>query len=504
VAADNALHLLNALAVAEDGARWGERATEVQRRDAEALLDRAGPRRHWISRSRGYSKTDDLACVTVAVLLEQLRAGDEAIGVAADRDQARILIDRIRRIAERTPELAGALDVQTYAVTTRAGVRFEAMPADAASSWGRSPAWTVADELCQWNETPNARTVWESVSTAAVKVRGRVAIITTSGDPGHWSRGVYEHALTDVGWRVSETHGPAPWLDAAEVESERRRLPESAYLRLFENRWCATEDKLLPYEDVAACAVLPGRLDPQPRMQYVMGVDLAIRRDRTAVAVAHAEPVEGLGGAVRIVVDSLDVFEASRRRDIDLSAVEGCVEARSRQYNDAAVIFDPAQAHQMMQRLRGAGVRVIEHAFTAASNSRRALALLELVRARRLALPDEQDVVQEFAALRLVERGPGLYRYDHDSGKHDDRVTAIGLAAQHLLERQSVNLTAFANSDATFFAGPPVPSRWAVQDIDGVPESTDRRQITPTGIGGAAIVRGNREATQDELSWFRF
>jgi hypothetical protein len=454
--ADRAMRLLQALVVDDAGRRWGERATDVQRQDAEALLDRDGPRRHWIGRSRGYSKTDDLAAVTVAVLLEQLQTGHEAIGIASDRDQARLLIDHIRPIAARTPELGGALVVGAYDVRTSGGVRFECLAADAASAWGRSPYWTVVDELAQWSETPNAMAMWEAISTAAPKVRGRVAIITTAGDPSHWSRGIYEHAVEDALWRVSEVHGPAPWLDREELASERRRLPDSAWQRFFENRWCATEDRLLTYEDLQGCAVLPGRLDPDPRQAYVLGVDLAVRADNAVVAVCHSEQVEGYGD-LRVVVDSLDVFTPSRAHEVDLGAVEGCVQTRSQQYNHAPSIFDPAQGFQMMQRLRAAGLRVLEHTFTAQSNSKRALLILELVRGRRLWLPDDPEVVAEFAAVRLRETSPGVYRYDHDSGRHDDRVTAISLSAVHLLERP------VGSSHAPWF-GSPSRSRW---DPDG-------------------------------------
>jgi hypothetical protein len=442
--------------VDDDGTRWGERATGVQRADARALLDLDGPRRHWISRSRGYSKTDDLAAVTAVVLLEELQSGDEAIGCAADRDQARILVDRVRRIAQRTPELGSALEIGAYDVRTAGGVRFEAMAADAASAWGRSPSWVVVDELCQWSEAENAKGMWQAVATAVPKRRGRLAVITTSGDPSHWSRDVYEFAVDDDLWRVSETHGPAPWLDSDELASERRRLPESAWQRFFENRWAATEDRLLTFEDLKACALLPGRLDPEPGESYVLGVDLAVRRDNAVVAVCHCEQVEGYGDR-RVVVDSLDVFIPSRQHEVDLMAVEGCVQARSAQYGHALAIFDPAQGFQMMARLRAAGLTVLEHTFSARTNSRRALLILELVRGRRLWLPDDPETITEFAAVRLRETSPGVYRYDHDSGKHDDRVTAISLGALHLLEKP------VGGSGAPWFGS---PAR-SVHDIDG-------------------------------------
>jgi hypothetical protein len=438
---DPAQQLLNALIVDEDGTRWGERATEVQRADAHALLDLDGPRRHWVGRPRGYAKTDDLACVTVAVLLEQLHGGDEAVCIAADREQAALIVRRIKWIAARTPELGSALTVDRYAVRTAAGVRLEAMASDAAGSWGRSPKWAVADELAQWARSATAQELWVSLSSAAVKVGGRLSIISTAGEPDHWSRGIYEHAVEDDAWRVSEIHTAAPWIDAADIEGEKRRLPESIYSRLWENKWASGEDTLLRYEDVVACASLPGPLDPERGISYIVGVDLAVKRDRAVVAACHAEPIEDIDGGVRVVCDYLNVFRATNGNDIDLQQVEGTVLARARAYNHATTIFDPSQGHQMMQRLCREGLQVIEHTFSATSNSKRALVILELVRGHRLLLPEEQELIDEFAALRLVQRGPGLFRYDHLAGKHDDMVTAIGLAAHHLLEKPRVGVS---------------------------------------------------------------
>jgi hypothetical protein len=437
---DGALGLLNALVVGSDGERWGERATDLQRRDAEALLDPDGVRRHWLGRPRGFSKSDDLSAILVAVMLERLRGGDEAVAVAADREQAGILVRRIKWIAARTPELGSALTVGAYDVRSSSGVRLEAMASDAAGSWGRTPSWAVADELGQWARSAGAQELWVSLSSAVVKVRGRLAVITTAGEPDHWSRGVYENAVEDAAWRVSEVHEPAPWIDPEDIAAERRRLPSSVFARLWENKWASGEDTLLRFEDVCACAALPGRQDPQVGLAYVMGVDLAVKRDRAVVSVCHAEPIgEDEKAGVRIVTDSLDIFAATHGHDIDLQMVEDTVLARARLYHGAKVIFDPSQAYQMMQKLRREGLQVIEHTFSAQSNSKRALVILELVRGHRLLLPDEQEVIDEFAALRLVQRGPGLYRYDHLSGKHDDICTAVSLCAHHLLERPAIS-----------------------------------------------------------------
>jgi hypothetical protein len=479
-ALDRALGFLGALVVDDDGARWGERATPIQWADARAVLDRDGPRKHWIGRSRGYSKTDDLAAMTITALKTQLSTGMEAIGVASDRDQSRLLVDHMRPLVQRTPELA---DVQLEAYGVRAGnVRFECLAADAASAWGRSPAWCVVDEPCQWADTPNSRQMWQAIATAIPKVRGRLVLISTAGDPSHFSREIYESALEDPLWRVSEVHGPAPWLDPEELASERKRLPESAWQRFFENRWCSTEDKLLILEELLACVVLPGRLDPVPGCVYVVGVDLAVKRDNAVVAVAHAETVEGSDGDRRVVLDSLDVFSPSRNRENDLQLVEGCVRQRSAQYGNATCVFDPAMADQMMQRLTASGVRVETHVHTAQSNSRRAMLLLDLVRGRRLWLPDDDpELINEFAAVRLVEKQPGVYRYDHSRSQHDDRLTAVSLCALHLLEKPQINLEHWANHPTGSLPDAPGQSKWSPIRQDAVGSDPDSYRLGGRG-----------------------
>src|SRR5450759_291332 len=95
----------------------------------------------------------------------------------------------------------------------------------------------------------------------------------------------------------------------------------------------------------------------------------------------------------------------------------------------------------MAQRLGRKRVRMIEHAFTVSSNSRRTLLLLQLVREHRLAIPDDAELRDEMLNVRIRETGPGQYRTDHDPSKHDDRVTVLGVAALELLERPSGPVT---------------------------------------------------------------
>jgi hypothetical protein len=144
-----ALDLMYAL-VLEDGRRWGDAAVGWQRVDAEAVLEGPVPY-SFLTRPRGGSKTDDLGGVAVCAMLTQLPPRSRCYGLAANREQGRLLVDSIQGFAARTPELRGALNVDAYKVTsTRTGSTLEVLPADESGSWGLRPGFCVIDELGQW------------------------------------------------------------------------------------------------------------------------------------------------------------------------------------------------------------------------------------------------------------------------------------------------------------------------------------------------------------------
>jgi hypothetical protein len=273
-----------------------------------------------------------------------------------------------------------------------------------------------------------------------------MVVLTTAGDPAHWARKVLDHALVDPLWRVHEVPGPVPWLDRARLEEQRRRLPEAAYRRLFLNAWTAVDEALASPEDLRACVVLDGPLAPDARHRYVIGLDLGIKRDRTAAAVCHAEAIPGGDprrpevAGTRIVLDRLEVWQGSRYQPVELAEVEEFVAEAARAYH-ARVILDPWQAVGLAQRLRRRGVRVVEFSFTPASAGRLASTLHVLLRSRAFALPPDEALLDELANVRLRETAPGVIRLDHGHGQHDDRAVALALAAHHLLQGRVPSLS---------------------------------------------------------------
>ena len=356
------------------------------------------------------------------------------IAAAAGRDQAGLILRKVRGLAERTPELAGAVEIQNYRVLTpRTGAVLDVISSDLATSWGRTPRWLVLDEIANHPSAETAERFADALLTALVKLADSEALaITTPSSPSHWSYRLWQAALEDPLWRTSVVSGRAPWQSAAELESEKRRLTPAMWARLFECQWCAADDALGDEAAVAACVRHDGSLPRQPGAVYVVSFDLSVSHDHTAVAVSHLAEEDG---QKIVVIDQLQAWIPGAGHQVDLQEVEAWILQAARDYGGAQIVGDPFQAAQM---IRDAGMRVKAIQFNSGSNSKRAQLLFRLIKDRCLALPDDEQLRKELLSLRLQEGStPGTVRLTTDGTSHGhfDRVTAVMLAAEELLGR---------------------------------------------------------------------
>lgn len=444
--ADRALPLLHAL-VLDDGRRWGEVAADFQRDDAAAVVAPSGPRLHFLTRPRGGSKTTDVGGLALALLVEEAPPGAACFAFGADKDQAALLLDSIAGFVRRTPGLAGELEVQTWRIIDRAsGASLTVMPADGPGSFGLRPWLTVVDEFANWKATAAPRQVWEAVVSAVPKMPGsRLVVISTAGDPASWQAKVRDQAKRSKQWRLVEVPGPLPWIDPEALEEQQALLLPSQYARLHLNQWLAAEDRLTTTSDLRACVTLDGPQEPEPGTHYVIALDVGLSKDRTVAAVCHATDE---AGERTVVLDRMEVWQGRKAAQVQLSLVEEWLLEASRAYNRAPVVFDPFQAVGTAQRLRRAGVTAEQFTFSSASVGRLAHTLYQLLRNHRLALPDDAELLDELANVRLHETSPGVVRMDHDADKHDDRAVTLAMAAQHLLSRPGRRTMRFRGTTA--------------------------------------------------------
>jgi phage terminase large subunit-like protein len=172
-------------------------------------------------------------------------------------------------------------------------------------------------------------------------------------------------------------------------------------------------------------------LPPEAGERYIATLDVGLTNDRTVLVVAHAERYED--GEVVVVVDRVDVWAGTKAKPVSLEVVLDAAAEVCRTYR-ARLRYDPHQAQHLAERLRTMGVRTEQYNFTQASVGRLAVTLYRLLRDHLVEIPNDPDLIDELVNVQLRETSPGAYRIDHASGRHDDRVIALAMAAHALVD----------------------------------------------------------------------
>jgi len=437
----------------EDGRCWGEQAVDEQKADAEAIIGGGvGPHRHFCTRPRGGSKTTDLAGVALSWLAVDAPLRARGYVVASNGEQAGILIDAAASLVARTPEIDGLLTVENEKIVAPNGAWIRILNLSDSGAWGlRDAHLLILDEFAQWPETRGAKRVYTAVRTTVQKTPGcRLVILTSAGEPSHWSHEIYRSAQDDDTWRVSEMPGPVPWQDPKEIDALRRELRPSEFDRLVLNVWSEDEDRAISPEDYdiaarkpVATSVAPVGLTgggwtlryPRAGVKYVITVDIGTKNDATVMVVAHSEPVDPAipRGAQKAVVDHLERWRGSRKRPVQLADVEEWLAAQAPRWNRAEVHADPDQFVGSLQNLNRRRVKAHEFTFSATSVGQVATALVQAFRNRQVEIPDNAALKEELLRVRLRETAPGVTRLDHDKNGHDDQAVTIGMACHLLL-----------------------------------------------------------------------
>ena len=435
---EEALDLMYALRI-EDGRMWGEAAMDFQIEDAEAVLlnQRPDPTWHFITRPRGGSKSTDTAAMAIAWLMCDAPPMANGHIVAASSDQAGIIIDAAAGFLSRTPELEGNLVVESMRIRVPNGAWVQVLAQSDSGSWGlRDAHFLVADEFCQWPETRGAQRVWRALQSAAPKVTGcKLIILSSAGEPSHWSREVFEKCAIDPMWRIHEAPGPVPWLDEKELESLQWQLRPSEYERLVLNLWSADEDRAVSEEDWEYAARDYTSNLPRQGVRYIITVDIGILNDASVMCIMHKEPIDPAQplGPQRAVLDHIERWKGSKKKPIQVSKVEDWLVAEAPKWNRAPVYADPSQFRGSIQNLNLRGVRAKEWNFTTTSVGEVASALVQTFRNRQIFVPDLPILKDELLRVRLRETAPGVTRLDHDKGAHDDQAVCIGMGCRILL-----------------------------------------------------------------------
>ena len=419
----------------------------------------------WLERPRGHSKSADLGIMAAWALFASRRCLS-GIAAAGDQDQARLLRDAIGRLVYCNPWLGKILEVQNYRVVNkRTGSTLDIIASDAATSYGLTPDFVIADEVTHWKK----RDLWDSlISSSAKRGNCMFVVITNAGLQDDWQWKIREVVRADKAWYFSRLEGPiASWITEDRLNAQERLLPTTAYRRLWLNEWTSGGGDALTEEDINAAFF--SNLDPQRQavsgFDYVGGLDLGVSRDASAVCILGIHRGRRHHGLVRLAYTR--IWRPRKGSKVNLQEVEDAIVELNDRFQLKALNFDPWQARHMSQRLSAVGLGVaakqlgqhhmtsrvpmVEVTQTGQNLQKIASIVIEAFNDHRVELYEELNLRRDLTRLRVEERQYGFrLTSPRDEHGHGDTASAFSfamLAASELVDKRRIHVGPITGND---------------------------------------------------------
>jgi hypothetical protein len=380
--------------------------------------------RAWLERCRGSSKTSDLAASIVFALWFAPRAV-RGVACAADRDQAGLLTNAIKKLIDLNPWLGAALEVgQWKATNKKTGSELSILASDVASSYGLLLDFCLADELTIWPPGSGEDFFGSMLSAIAKRPHALLVVIGNAGFQESWQAKLRAKVQQDEKWYFHAVDKPASWIRPEHLDEQRRLLPGPVFSRLWENEWSGGAGDALQETDIAASVREAGPLErPEEGWCYFGGLDLSISRHNSA-AVIVGRSREGF-----VKLAAVRLWTPGKTSQIDLGLVRDTALALSSQFGGVLWGYDQWQAALLAQDLAKADIFMVPVAFSGRPSQEMASELIELFASRRIRLFDEPRLLADLRRLRIVETAGGWKLHaPASSAGHADLAFALAMA----------------------------------------------------------------------------
>jgi len=227
----------------------------------------------------------------------------------------------------------------------------------------------------------------------------------------------------------------APWQTEAWLAQMRRSLRPNQYLRMCENRFVGGEDAFIAMDDWDACVdpdAAPVLQDQE--LSVDVAVDASVKHDTTAIAVVTFDH-----DTQRVRLVTHRIFQPSKREPLDFEAtIERTLLELMRRFVVGSVFYDPYQMAAVAQRLKAAGVPMVEFPQTQDRLTMIGSGLLELVKSRALVVYPDADIRLAVSRAVAIETPRG-WRIAKDKASHKiDIVVALAMACHAAVEGSRV------------------------------------------------------------------
>jgi len=415
--------------------------------------------RFWVEWTKGAGKDLFIALLFVWLVAFARRFLDMQIG-AADRAQAGDFLKWARQIVS-VCHLEDLVEIQSYAIVSlnpKTRSICDVVAADLHGSHGARPSVLCVNECSHIAKTEFVQTLLDNASKVS---DGLVLIFTNAGFKNSFAWDLREVARQSERWVFDQFARPAPQIPAKEMEEAEKRNPPMRFRRLFWGDWSDASSDMLPSDLIDAAITQTGPMTGQePGWDFVMGIDLGVRHDRSALVVLGANAM-----LHRVRVAHLQSWRPKPGIDVKLEAVVNAVVAANVRFRPVVTIFDPNQARLLAELCRKAGVFMEEQKFGPGAMAQAAQATLEAFVDRRIDLYRHPELIADLKALTIEERpfGARIVAPTSATGHCDLGIALCTCALPRALAMASFGFTGTMQSPT--FADPrrDDPARFGVQ-----------------------------------------
>jgi hypothetical protein len=172
-------------------------------------------------------------------------------------------------------------------------------------------------------------------------------------------------------------------------------------------------------------------------MPVMIGLDIGIKRDSTAIVVVNGEKDNG------VRVDDHKIFLPAPGQPVDLERVEQVLLDYKKKYPNCMIIYDPREMELMAQRLKRLGIRTEEFLQTPSALSALTQNLYDLIRYQRLEVYPNERLRNSVINCVVEEKTTGqrlIRNRSQAKDTHVDVVIALGMAALRCVERHTSSI----------------------------------------------------------------
>ena len=470
----------------------------------------SGPLSFWHGYHKGSDKTHAIArklCFLLGWSTRRLTL----FACAGDRDQAGLVTTAMAGIVQDNSWMANRVEVTSRAARGVSGSVLEVMPMDAFTGQGIFPDYLVAEELTHW-KYQEGRNFWNFIlSSVNKRPHCILEVCTNAGHEGSWQWDERNRIARSKFWSFFEAPVGLPlptWMNQEKIDDDSQGMDDGERDRLYRNRWIdpGEEHGYLTLADCEKCVdeKLREKQEGNKTQEYFAVIDYGGVRDRCAMAVMHA-----VKGTDQVVVDRLDCWQGSHEHRVAINidpgdskgrSVEEWIEVTRRNFRLAALIVDPAQLEGLAILYERKGLfRVERFEYRGGKNNHRMAQLLKTsVQNKKISwskwagvlppyrtprgevmVPEDDTFAKELSRLVVRPMSYG-YRFDHESGRHDDRACAVAMglvyAFPEVMPEGSVGPTVIPSKKTDRVDSVPKPSedfapRWDMYGMNGDPGS---------------------------------